>query len=1009
MRRAGAPLALAVRRLAARPGGPLLTGIGVAIGAAALAAVLVSNTVVEDRAVADAVSRLPAAQRVVSVSWVAPLGQALGDRDEAARRALASLELGESQRAVAFRTTRLGGRLVRLAAFDRASRVLEPTSGRMPRPCSSGSCELVVLDAPRIPAVGKLGVVGSASARRDFPVERYTGTPSAAAPVLVADGVGGLSARPEVSGLFRTVTWAVALQPDRLDADTVAGLPARIAELDTGLRVQSGEFAIDAPLEDLRAAAERAKVASRRQLLVAGAGTALFLAFVVLAAARIRRGVGATAFRLRRLGGRRWQVALENVAYVALIAVPAVLLGWCLGIAGGALVAGMAGEPAGDVVRRSVLRGEGLAVLLAAMLVATVALVATVQARTLEVRGRSVGAVDVAIVGVLAVLATAVLLGETDSAALARGGGTGSVLLSLPILIALAGALLTARLLGPVLRLAERALPAGPTSLRLAFLSLARNAGPAAVTVASLAVTAAMAVFAFAYDATLDRNQQDAAGFAVPLDYVVARDDTRAQAFATRDLAQSYADPVGVVRRTGEAPSLNRRERLTMLGIPAGVIPELRWRDDFSTDTPEELSRAIAFDGGGLRGVPIPAAARELVFPRTVRGDPVRITASIQRPDGGFATVDLAGETADPDVRGKLPANARGGKLVALALGFPPGEEFTAAHRATGSDAVPDVFVRGTLRLGRPFAITGRGRQPLPLDYRDWVLADGSAGSGGSASSVRIRYFLSQERAFRIRPRQPTDGQPIPVIASRSLADLAGDDAVIPIRVGQAELRARIVDTARRFPTLRGDFLVADRAALEMAANAVVPGTAVPDEVWLRGPPGEERELRAAAPLPVRVASRDALAEELRGDSVSRGVSLALVATALLAAVLAIVGLLLTIAVDVRDNRPELFDLETLGVDPAGLARHVWLRLALVLAAGLVAGLLTGVAMAFLVTDIVAVTANLTEAEPPIRIVVDWPALLLGIAVFAVGALAAAALIARSQFRDPAPDRPSTT
>ena len=315
--------------------------------------------------------------------------------------------------------------------------------------------------------------------------------------------------------------------------------------------------------------------------------------------------------------------------------------------------------------------------------------------------------------------------------------------------------------------------------------------------------------------------------------------------------------------------------------------------------------------------------------------------------------------------------------------------------------------MRGTLQLGRPFAVTGDGRRPLALDYRDWVLADGSAGSGGSASSVRIRYFLSQERRFRIRPRQPTDGRPIPVIASRSLADAAGDAAVVPIRVGQAELRARIVATAERFPTLRGDFLIADLKAVETAANAVVPGTAVPDEVWLRGPPGEQPALRAVAPLPVRVASRDALERALRADSVSRGVSLALLGAALLAAALAIVGLLLTIAVDVRDNRPELFDLETVGVAPAGLARHVWLRLALVLAAGLVAGLVTGVAMVFLVTDVVAVTANLTAAEPPLRTVLDWPLLVAGLALFVFAALAATAFLARAQFREAAPDRPS--
>jgi ABC-type antimicrobial peptide transport system permease subunit len=156
----------------------------------------------------------------------------------------------------------------------------------------------------------------------------------------------------------------------------------------------------------------------------------------------------------------------------------------------------------------------------------------------------------------------------------------------------------------------------------------------------------------------------------------------------------------------------------------------------------------------------------------------------------------------------------------------------------------------------------------------------------------------------------------------------------------------------------------------------------------------------------VTVASRAAIERSLRDDSVSRAVSLALLATALLAAVLMIVGLLLTISVDVRDNRPELFDLESLGLPPVGLARHLWLRLAVVVGAGLVAGVVTGIVMALLVSDIVVVTANVTSAEPPLRAALDWPALTAGIVVFAVVALAAAAALTRAQFRSPAPDRP---
>ena len=991
---------LAIRRLAARRGGPLLTAVGVAIGAGALAAVLVSNTVVEDRAVADAVARLPADQRVVSVSWVGAAGEDLGALDRDARRSLAELRLGEPQRAVAFRTAQLGGRLVRLAAFDRPSRVLEARTGRLPRPCSARSCETAVLEGPRIGRVGDFAVVGTAASRGPFPVERLTGTPSVAAPVLVAAGVDGLLVRRELAGLFRTVTWGVLLDPNRLDADPVAALPGRITELDTALRARSSGFAVEAPLAELEAAAARGETASRRQLLVAGGCTALFLAFVVLAASRIRRDAGATAFRLRRLGGRRGQVALESAAYAALIAVPAVLVGWCLGVAAGALIAVAADESASDVVRRSALTSESAALLLIAALVATAALVVTVQARTLEVRGRRIGAVDVAIAGILAVLVTAAALGETDSATLAAENRAGSVLLALPVLILLAGGLFVARLLGPGLRLAERALPPATTAFRLAVLSLARNTGPAAVTVACLTVTAAMAVFAVSYDATLERNQEDTAAYAVPLDYVVARDVTRAQAFPSRsDLARGYgAGAVGVVRSTGEAPSLNRRERLTILGVPAATVRELRWRDDFSNRTPEELSRAIAYDGGELRGVRIPAGAEKLVLPQRVKGDPIRVTASIERPNGGFAVVDV-------NRPARIPERARGGLLVALTLGFPPGEEFTAAHRATGSRPVPDVFVVGKLRLGRPRVITAGGERPLSIDYRDWVRSDGSGG-GGSASNLVIRYFLSQERAFRIRPRQPTDAEPIPVIASRSLAAAAGDAAVLPVQIGQAEVRTRIVATARWFPTLRGDFVVADGVALATAANAAAPGTAVADEVWLEGQPGAEQQLRRRAPVPVTVASRAAIERSLRDDSVSRAVSLALLATALLAAVLTIVGLLLTISVDVRDNRPELFDLESLGLPPVGLARHLWLRLAVVVGAGLLAGLVTGIVMALLVSDIVVVTANVTSAEPPLRAALDWPALTAGIVVFAVVALAAAAALTRAQFRSPAPDRP---
>jgi hypothetical protein len=340
-----------------------------------------------------------------------------------------------------------------------------------------------------------------------------------------------------------------------------------------------------------------------------------------------------------------------------------------------------------------------------------------------------------------------------------------------------------------------------------------------------------------------------------------------------------------------------------------------------------------------------------------------------------------------------------------LTLGFPPGEEFTAAHRATGSRGAPDVLLQGTVTLERPRVRTPGGDRPAPIDFGEWVSSEG-ASVGGTGARVRLRYLLTQERTFRIRPRQPTDGRPIPVVASTPIAEAAGSADVLPVRIGGAEVEVQIVATARRFPTLSGDFLVADRQALATAGNASVPGAAVADEVWLSGDPGEEIALRARAPFPVRVVSRAAVLDDLRADPVSRAASIALLGATLVAACLALVGLLLALAVDSRDDAAELFDLESLGFEPARLARHLWLRSAAVLVAGIAAGLVTGALASLLITDVVAVTANATPAEPPLVTIVPWQLLMVGVLAFTLLALSLAAFLARRPFMAAAPARP---
>ena len=120
------------------------------------------------------------------------------------------------------------------------------------------------------------------------------------------------------------------------------------------------------------------------------------------------------------------------------------------------------------------------------------------------------------------------------------------------------------------------------------------------------------------------------------------------------------------------------------------------------------------------------------------------------------------------------------------------------------------------------------------------------------------------------------------------------------------------------------------------------------------------------------------------------GRCIALAVAALVALGLALAGILLTVLGDLRDERGELFDLEAQGAAPSLLRRIVRLRALTVAAAGVVAGALTGVALAAVVTDLVGLTARATAAEPPLVLELD---VLVVLGAAALYVLAAAVLV----------------
>jgi hypothetical protein len=234
------------------------------------------------------------------------------------------------------------------------------------------------------------------------------------------------------------------------------------------------------------------------------------------------------------------------------------------------------------------------------------------------------------------------------------------------------------------------------------------------------------------------------------------------------------------------------------------------------------------------------------------------------------------------------------------------------------------------------------------------------------------------------------------------MAALAGRDGVLPLQVGGVPIRVRVVATAERFPSARGDFAVADRTLLETALNVGEPGTGAPTEAWIDDPAPSALAALRKPPWDVLVADSGAERERvLRSDPLAR-VSLALLAAgAAVALLLALLAVALATIADAREDRAELADLEAQGAAPSTLRRVVRLRQLLVVAAGIAAGIVTGFALTALVVAVVAVAAGGERPEPPLVLELDARVVTAGVVVLALAAVALVLALTRSAFSGP--------
>jgi hypothetical protein len=983
---------LAAARATRRPARWLLPGLGIALAAAFAAGLAAQAQIAGDqsaRAVLEGTSPLDSQVRV---TWQGPVSPSVADQAQALLRGLG---LGSQTEVLLMNPVRLAGVVVRPAAIAQLGRWLPgPLPGRL-GPCRPERCPMLLVGGGPVPAAltatgVRIQVVGSSPLRSAVPLGFAPSSAGGSEPVLVTWDVAGLDSLPGLSGLYRTHNWLAPLTMTRLRWWQLADVEDRLARSQARLLVSGSQFALSAPFTTLDEARAEASVAPQRLLLAGGGAITALGMFIVLAGGGLRRDQRAELDRLRHAGARTRHCVLFVATESGWLCLAALSVGAAVGIGAAALLAGSEGEPAGAILMHSVITRAGVITLVTGWLAATVLLGTLVLVRSAR------------LTDMLAVAAASALV-----AALAVGTGSDQALALLlaPLCCAAAG-VLTFRAAGAVLRGAERIARGGPVLPRLALVSLARSPGVTALAIAFIAVATGLGGFALAYRSTLVRSAADQAADRVPLDVLVSPGpdfDTPLELAPLPRWQVLASGTVLPVRRT-DANYTTGGGTVTVpaLGIPADGLTGIHgWRDSDGSAPLSVLARRLE-PAGPVRvaGPTLPAGARWLSLRASSQGFPVEVTADLRDPQGAIRQVAFGPADAGAAVL-RAPVPRGPWELEALELDEPTGLAITNGHQ-NGENPAAATQSSARVALG-PLLILPASGPSLPVPLGAWRGIGAAATTApATGAAVAMVSFSASGTPGVLRPAQPTDTLPVPVLADPQTAASAGPDGRIALTVDGLPVIGRVVGVLSRFPTIDSDsggFVIADEATLAAALDAQLPGQGRADELWISA--GHLAPLRAALDsgtlAQLDSSFRADLDHQLRDAPVARGVFGTLIAATALSVVLAVVGLLTALLGGARDQRAET-DLSEQGVGPRGLGAELRIRLVLASALGVIAGLGIAVLLTRLAVASVRAAGTVADPSPPVVTVVPWAELAAwGAGTFAVlalaGALATRALI----------------
>ena len=960
----GAPLKLVIARARRRPGRWLLTALGIAVAIAFAGAVLAESMIAADRSARTVLAGLAPLDRTVRLRWQGIITPGVRLRASAL---LGTVAPGAQTEVVLLNPVRLSGVVVRLAAIAPLDRWA--TSGA-PGPCRRGSCPMLLagsaVPSATLTAAGvRVQIVGRARLRSVVPLGYVPGAGAQEPPLLLTGDVTGLEGLAGLSGLYRSHTWLAAMPTAGLRSWQLAATERRLAQAQASSQSSDSQFVLTAPFAGLDAARAQADAAPRRLLLAGGGALTALLLFVVLAAGGLRRDQAAELERLRTLGARAGQCGAFVLGEAGLLCGVAALAGAGVAIGVAALLADAAGVPVGGVLTHSLLTPAALGALAGGWIIATALVTALLLARGTRVA-------DVAAVAAAAALALALTLNRDVT-------GSDPLPALLAPLCCLAAGVVVYRAAGLVLRGGERLARRGPVLARLALVGLARSPAAPSLAIAFIAVSTGLGGFALAYRATLLRGTADQAADRVPLDAIVAPgpDFVRPLQLAPVDQWRTIAGGQVVPVRRTEASYVSGGASVTVpaLGVPASALGQLHgWRASDGSAPLATLAGRLSQPGPArVAGPLLPAGTRFLSLRVSAPSIAVGVSAEVRDPAGAVEQLPLGSASAGASVlRAALPPGRW--ELEALELSEPTGLELTNGHQ-NGENVAAATQFGTSVTLGPVRALGGSGRTLAAAGLNRWLAVGAASGTRARGQAAVVRFATTGEPGV-LRPPQPSDARPVPVLVDGQTAAAAGRGQRLALTVDGLAVAARVVGVLARFPTLAPDaagFVVADDQTLASALDAQAPGQGRADELWLSSStPGRLRAALRTEPFAeLSYTLRADLVRRLRSAPIARGVLGTLVAAAGLSGALAVVGLLVALLGSARDERVQR-DLAAQGVGPRGLRRE--LRLRLLVASAL--GVLTGLAIAALLTELavagVRAASTADVPRPPLVTVAPW-------------------------------------